>query len=279
MKIVRSIKTMSRISRGLALKGCTVGFVPTMGALHAGHLSLIRRARRENDKVIVSIFVNPVQFGKNEDFSRYPRRLKTDAGLCRKAGVDFIFYPAAKEMYPEVFRTFVLVEGLSDALCGRFRPGHFRGVATIVAKLFNIVSPDNAYFGRKDAQQALIIKRMVEDLNLRVKVRVMPTVREKDGLALSSRNQYLNFAERQEAAILYAALKAARAAVRKGTINPAAVIKQIRRAVENNSRAKIEYAAAVDTRDLSPAKKISRGVLLALAARMGKTRLIDNIIV
>lgn len=260
-------------------KNKTVGFVPTMGALHGGHLSLIRRARRDNDIVVVSIFVNPAQFGPKEDFRRYPRPFKRDAFLCRKEGVDFIFYPTASRMYPDGFRTQVNVKELSDCLCGESRPGHFKGVATVVAKLFNIVSPDIAYFGQKDAQQAVIIKRMLSDLNMPIKIKVLPIVREKDGLALSSRNAYLNGKERKDARVLFNSLNLARDLVKRGVRDAAKIIGPMKRLINEKESAKVDYISVVDTHNLKPLKRISAQALVILAVWIGKTRLIDNIIV
>jgi pantoate--beta-alanine ligase len=250
-----------------------------MGALHEGHLSLIRRARKENDIVIVSIFVNPAQFGPKEDFKNYPRDLKRDSRLCRKGGVDVLFYPDAKQIYPQNYKTYITVEGLSDSLCGKFRPGHFRGVATIVAKLFNIVSPDIAYFGQKDAQQAIIIKRMIEDLNMPVKIKVMPIVREPDGLAMSSRNIYLSPQERKDAAVLYASLIRAKKLIIEGKKDPQGVTKEMKKMIEDKKSAKVQYIAIVNPENLKQVNKIRGRTLVLLAVYIGKTRLIDNIIV
>lgn len=277
MKVVRGIKQMAAAAKIIKAKGRTVGLVPTMGALHEAHLSLIRRARRENDSTVVSIFVNPAQFAPAEDFKRYPRDIKGDARLCKKEGVDILFYPGVKEMYPADYKTYVTVEGLSDYLCGRSRPGHFRGVATVVTKLFNIVAPDSAYFGQKDAQQAAIIKRLVRDLNLPVKIKVMPVIRDKDGLALSSRNIYLSGAERKEAAVLFSALKLAKGLVNKGLRDPRAVIRRVSGLIKTKKKARIDYVSVVDLENLEPVKKIKENCLIALAVWLGKTRLIDNI--
>jgi len=279
MRIIKSIKQMQEVSQDLKRKGKTIGFVPTMGALHQGHFSLMRRARKENDIVIVSIFVNPLQFGPKEDFQKYPRDLKSDAGLCKKKGVDIIFYPAVKEMYVRGFRTYVRVEGLSDVLCGKFRPGHFRGVATVVTKLFNIVLADVAYFGQKDAQQAIILKRMVEDLSFPLKIRVLPTVRDKDGLAMSSRNAYLSQAKRKEAAVLYQALNVAQKLIRGGKKSSADIIRKIKRLIEKRKTVKVQYIAIVNLDSLKPEDIIKGKVLIALAVLVGKTRLIDNIVI
>jgi pantoate--beta-alanine ligase len=279
MKIITSIARMSKESQLYCKAGKTIGFVPTMGALHDGHLSLIRRARRDTDVVVVSIFVNPLQFGVKEDFARYPRALRTDARLCRKEGVDILFCPEAQSMYPLGFRTHVTVDGLSDVLCGRFRPGHFDGVATVVQKLFNIVQPDVAYFGQKDAQQAIIIKRMIDDLNIPVRIYVAPTLREKSGLALSSRNVYLSATEKQDAAVLYQALKLAVRLIKSGETHSASVIMRMKQLISAKKAIKIQYLSIVDTQDLQPVKRIRGTVLIALAVWLGRTRLIDNSVV
>lgn len=279
MRILRSIKQASAFCRECRRRGKTIGFVPTMGALHEGHLGLMRRAGKENDIVVASIFVNPIQFGPKEDFKKYPRNLKEDAKLCAKIGVDAVFYPFMKEMYPDDYRTYVYVSDLSEVLCGKFRPGHFKGVATVVTKLFNIIGPDCAYFGQKDAQQAIIIKKMASDLNTPVKIRVMPTVREKDGLAMSSRNAYLNAKERKDAAVLYQALCLARNMVKEGNKSPSDIIRRMRGLIKNKETAAIDYIAIVGLKDLKPVNIIKGSCLIALAVRTGKTRLIDNIIV
>jgi pantoate--beta-alanine ligase len=279
LQIVRDIKKMQSIATGLRKKGKAIGFVPTMGALHDGHLSLIRQARRENDCVVVSIFINPTQFGPKEDFKKYPRKLKMDILLSKGEGADIIFFPDAAAMYPADYKTYVNVEGLSDCLCGRFRPGHFRGVATVVTKLFNIVQPERAYFGQKDAQQATIIKKMVCDLNIPARIRVLPTVREADGLALSSRNTYLSEAERSQALVLFQALSLARDLIRKGNRNSLSIIPKIRRIIEQKKRARVQYISIVDPQTLQPVEKIKGKALIILAVYFGKTRLIDNIAV
>ena len=279
MKIIRSIKEMSNFSQMMHIKGKTIGFVPTMGALHEGHLTLIRQVHKENDIVVVSIFVNPIQFGPKEDYRRYPRNLKLDAQLCEKAGADVIFCPDAQQMYPGSYKTYVIVEDLSDCLCGKLRPGHFKGVATVVTKLFNIVNPDIAYFGQKDAQQAIIVKKTVGDLNIPVQIKVMPTIREKDGLAMSSRNAYLNKEERQDATVLYQALILAKNLIREGNINASDIIRKMRQLINKKKRAQIQYISIVDLKDLKPVDKIRDKVLVALSIWIGKTRLIDNIVV
>jgi len=270
---------MSEISRDLRRKGKTIGFVPTMGALHRGHISLISQAVKENDNVVVSIFVNPIQFGPKEDFKRYPRNFSKDAAICSMHKVDYIFYPDYCQMYPEGFKTYVTVNELSDILCGAFRPGHFRGVTTVVAKLFNIVQPDVAYFGQKDAQQAIIIKRMVCDLNIPVKIKVMPIVREKDGLALSSRNQYLNARQRRDAVVLYRALNKARDLVKSGCVDARRIINEMKKEINKINPKKIDYISVVDPYNLKQIAQIKDKALIALAVWLGKTRLIDNIIV
>jgi pantoate--beta-alanine ligase len=279
MKIIRSIKEMTGFLQKLRIKGKTIGFVPTLGALHQGHLSLIRQAAAENDIVVVSIFVNPIQFGPKEDYRRYPRNLRLDARLCRREGADVIFFPDAQQMYTGNYKTYVIVQDLSDVLCGKFRPGHFKGVATVVTKLFNIVRPDIAYFGGKDAQQAIIIKKVVEDLNIPVRIKVMPTVREEDGLAMSSRNAYLNKEERRDAAVLYQALILAKNLIKQGSVDSSGIIRKMRRLINKKKSACIQYISVVKHKDLEPLDKIRGKVLIALSVWIGKTRLIDNIIV
>ena len=279
MKILRDIKKMQALASGIKKRSESIGFVPTMGALHEGHLSLMRLARQENDYVIVSIFVNPVQFGPREDFKKYPRSLQRDSLLCKNQGVDFIFYPQLDSMYPADYKTYVSVEGLSQRLCGHFRPGHFRGVVTVVTKLFNIVQPMRAYFGQKDAQQVTVIKKMVSDLNIPVQIRVLPTLREDDGLAMSSRNSYLSQAERIQARVLFQALCLAKDLIRKGNHNPASIIAKMRRLIKEKKSASIQYIFAVDPQTLEPVKKIKGKVLVVLAVYIGETRLIDNIVV
>lgn len=279
MQIIRTIKNLRNAINRAKLKDKTIGFVPTMGALHQGHLSLMRQAVKDNDIVVVSIFVNPTQFGPKEDFKKYPRNLKQDARLCRKVGVDIIFYPDIKEMYPDNYKTYVEVYNLSDCLCGKFRPGHFRGVATVVTKLFNIVSPDIAYFGQKDAQQAIIIQKMASDLNMPLKIKIMPTVRDNDGLALSSRNVYLNPEERKDALVLSKALNLAKGLIKASIKDTHKIIARMRKLIAAKKTSKVDYISIVDLDNLKPIKKISDTCLIALAVWVGKTRLIDNIIV
>ncbi len=257
----------------------TIGLVPTMGALHAGHLSLIEAARAQNDYLVVSIFVNPTQFGPKEDFSRYPRPLEHDLELCAQAGVDLVFHPQPAILYPPDYRTFVEVTGLQDVLCGAARPGHFRGVATIVLKLFNLVQPERAYFGQKDAQQVRIIQQMVRDLNVPVEVCVCPIVREADGLALSSRNGYLEAEERRRATILHRALSEAQRQIEAGERDAAALRQRMAEQIASVPGAVLDYAAVVDADTLEAPGRLAadRPVLLALAVKFGDTRLIDNL--
>ncbi len=277
---MRLIKSPRKISEELnKCRDKSIGFVPTMGALHKGHLSLVRQARKDNDFVVVSIFVNPAQFGPGEDFKKYPRPLKKDLALCRKEGVDYVFYPDPKDLYSRGHRTYVNVEGLSEVLCGKSRPGHFRGVVTIVAKLLNLIHPGKLYLGQKDAQQAVIIKRMVEDLNIPVTVRVMPIIREKDGLAMSSRNVYLNSRERKEAVVLSQALKLAGLLINNGARDTKRIMRRMRELIVRKKSARIDYIEIVDVVNLNPVKRIVNGCLIALAVRIGKTRLIDNLII
>lgn len=279
MRIIRSVIEMQKISSALKRQGKTIGFVPTMGALHQGHFSLIRQARKDNPVVVVSIFVNPLQFGPREDFQRYPRPIKQDISFCRKEKVDFVFSPHPQQMYPAGFRTQVQVTGLGEVLCGASRPGHFRGVTTVVAKLFNIVLPDVAYFGQKDVQQTVIIQRMVADLNLPLKIKIMPTVRENDGLAMSSRNRYLSLPQKAEALVLSRALNLARDLIRKGRYNCREIIRAMTNLINSQKLARIDYVAIVDSQELRPLDNVRDNCLVVLAVRFGKTRLIDNIIV
>lgn len=261
--------------------GQTVGLVPTMGYLHEGHLSLIRAARTAHDLVVVSIFVNPLQFGPQEDYATYPRDLDRDGQLAAGAGADVVFAPAVAEMYPggpEGMQTFVEVGGVSERLCGASRPGHFRGVATIVSKLFNIVSPDTAYFGQKDAQQVAVIRQMVADLNMNVGITAVPIVREEDGLALSSRNVYLNPAERQAALVLSRSLKLAADRLAAGERNAGAIRRMMVEYIECEPLAMIDYVSLSDPITLGELGIVGRSALVALAVRIGKTRLIDNLL-
>lgn len=258
-------------------RGLSIGLVPTMGALHEGHVSLIRAARAETGFVIVSIFVNPTQFGPHEDLTRYPRPLRQDLDVCAREGVDLVFHPEVTVMYPPGFHTFVEVHELQDVLCGKFRPGHFRGVTTVVLKLFHIVQPDVAYFGQKDAQQARIIAQMVRDLDVPVRLRVCPIVREPDGLALSSRNVYLDPNQRRQATALYRALQEAREQIEGGERDAAVVQRALEARIQATPGAVLDYAAVVDADTLQPLTRLGGAVLLALAVRFGPTRLIDNL--
>jgi pantoate--beta-alanine ligase len=253
-----------------------LGFVPTMGYLHEGHLSLLRRAREECESVVLSIFVNPLQFGPNEDLDRYPRDEERDLELAREIGVDAVFVPSAGEMYPEGSTTEVRVRGLEDVLEGAARPGHFAGVTTVLAKLLNIVGPDRMYMGRKDAQQAVVVGRMIRDLNFSTELVVCPTVREPNGLAMSSRNAYLNPEERAAATVLYRALSAAR---ESGGRDPEALEASVREIVALEPLVELEYVSADDYRSLAPVTSDTAEILLSLAARVGKTRLIDNVVI
>ena len=279
MHTVETIAAVQEEVLRLRTAGRSIGFVPTMGAFHEGHLSLMRAARRECGAVVVSVFVNPTQFSPGEDFDRYPRDLAGDQELAAAEDVDILFIPSTKEMYPPGHATTVHVAGLTGRLCGKDRPGHFRGVTTVVAKLFNIVGPDTAYFGQKDAQQAVIIRRMVSDLDTRVKVSVLPIVRESDGLAMSSRNRYLNPEERQAAAVLYRALSEARAAVEAGEKDGKKVHRLVEECIAGEKLVRIEYVAVVDPDTLELLERIEGPALLAVAARVGAWRLIDNCIV
>ncbi len=275
MKLVRSISQARKIIAMQKKKGRKIGLVPTMGFLHEGHLSLVRIACRECDYLVVSIFVNPTQFGPREDLRKYPRDLKRDLRLLRKEGVDLVFYPSAKALYPRGFRTYVEVLEWSKLLCGATRPIHFRGVTTIVLKLFNILTPDIAVFGRKDYQQAVIIRRMVKDLNLDVRIMTGKIVREPDGLAMSSRNTYLSKSERERAVVLYESIRWLRQAYVKGLRDPKLAERKMAMMIRHN-KGRIDYISLLDKNTLEPVKKLRKGTLVALAVFFGKTRLIDN---
>ncbi len=279
MIVLRNVKKVREIINKVKKRGDTVGFIPTMGALHEGHISLIKEAKKNTSFVVVSIFVNPTQFGPHEDYRKYPRNFKKDKEILKQEGVDLIFYPNVKAMYSKKFSTYVEEIELSKYLCGKRRPGHFKGVCTIVAKLFNIVLPDIAYFGQKDYQQAVIIKRMVKDLNFSLKIKVMPIVREKDGLALSSRNTYLTSHQRKEALSLYHALKLAYRMV-KNKKQPPTIIKAMQKLIKKEApSSKIDYINIVDPFTLQDVRKIEKRVLVALAIYIGKARLIDNMLI
>lgn len=279
MNVICDPEKLSGLLKLKSFRRERIGFVPTMGALHLGHLSLIKRAKKDNDLVVVSIFVNPAQFAPQEDLNKYPRPLKNDLALCRKEGVDFVFLPDRKIMYPEGFATFVKVEKLGKVLCGVSRPGHFRGVCTVVAKLLNIVQPHTLYLGQKDVQQAVIIKRMVKDLNFPVKVKVLPTVRQKDGLAISSRNVYLNAAQKLEAVVLSQSLNLAKFLIAHGQRDPGRIMLRIKELIGKKKQAKIDYLAIVDLEELKPVKRIGKKCLICLAVKIGPTRLIDNLVI
>ena len=278
LQAITSIKDFKQNITTFKESQLSIGFVPTMGALHEGHLSLVRQAKEENDKVIVSIFVNPLQFGINEDFTRYPRTFDNDCKLLSKEDVDIVFNPKATEMYPNGFCTSVIMERIEDRLCGKSRPGHFRGVATVVLKLFNLVKPDVAYFGQKDFQQTVVIKRMVADLNLDVNIKVLPTIRDKEGLALSSRNAYLSETEKNDALCLYKSLTKAQTMVNAGAKNTKEITAEMEIIINNYKSAKIDYISIVNPETLEAVSEVRSGNVAALTVRIGKTRLIDNII-
>lgn len=278
MKIIKTIEELRPIIKGWKREGLTVGLVPTMGYLHDGHKSLIVKAVSENDKVVVSDFVNPTQFGANEDLSSYPRDIERDAALCEAAGADIIFHPEPEEMYFPDKCTFVDMDKLTKGLCGKTRPVHFSGVCTVVSKLFNIVTPDRAYFGQKDAQQLAVIKRMVRDLNFDITIVGCPIVREADGLALSSRNTYLNEEERKAALILNKSLTLGKEMIEAGEKNTAKVREAIIKHMETEPLAKVDYVEIVDAENLEPVETIDAPVLVATAVYIGKTRLIDNFV-
>lgn len=275
MQVINTIVEMRKLRRQLSEP---VGFVPTMGYFHEGHLSLVRQARKENPTVVVSIFVNPTQFGPGEDFQDYPRDLNHDLELLEREKVDIVFVPSEEEMYPRDFNSWVDVEKVTERLEGASRPGHFRGVATICAKLFNIIQPTRAYFGQKDAQQAIVIKKMVADLNMNLEIVVVPTVRESNGLAMSSRNTYLNPEERQAATVLFKALSLARELWQGGEKDADKIRHQMTSLIQKEPLAKIDYVSIADANTMEELKKIDRPAIVFLAIRIGKTRLIDNVI-
>jgi pantoate--beta-alanine ligase len=277
MKILETISDVRTAVGWAKGEGLRTGFVPTMGDLHAGHMALVAAAKAQTDFVIVSVFVNPTQFGPGEDYERYPRNLARDSQICEGAGVDVLFAPSVSQMYPDRNLAWVNVKELSEPLCGKSRPGHFRGVCTVCAKLFNIVQPDIAFFGRKDAQQAIIIERMVRDLNMPLSIVVCPTVREPDGLAMSSRNRYLNPQERKDAAAIYRALQGCATLLREGVRDAAILGASIRSNIEKTPSAQIEYVGIMDAVNLRPVGRIEGKALIAVAVRIGSTRLIDNL--
>lgn len=279
MNIYYTVKDVRAKVNEWKKEGLTIGYVPTMGYLHEGHRSLIEAARANNDRVVVSIFVNPMQFAPTEDLESYPRDLEKDAKMCEDAGVDLIFHPEPEEMYGDGFCSYVDMNGLTTELCGKTRPTHFRGVQTVVLKFFNIVKPDKAYFGQKDAQQLAVIKRMVADLNVDVEVVGCPIVRETDGLAKSSRNTYLNSDERKAALILSKSLKLGKGLIESGETDSKKVIKAITDNINTEPLARIDYVDVVDFNTVTPVEKIGKSVLVAIAVYIGKTRLIDNFII
>lgn len=276
MKVVRTISQMQALADVLHREGKSIGFVPTMGYLHEGHLSLMRIARPRCDSLVVSIFVNPTQFGPNEDFEKYPRDFDHDEALCRQEKVDIIFYPDVSEMYTPPYYTYVVVETLTETMCGRSRPGHFRGVTTVVSKLFNIVKPQLAVFGQKDYQQALVIQQMVRDLNFDIEILVGPIIREADGLAMSSRNKYLSPEERRRALCLYESLQLARRMIQQGERKSQNIERKMRAHILETGKGEIDYIAIVDAHTLEPLQTLRGKTLIALAVKIGQTRLIDN---
>lgn len=279
MQTVEDIEKMKILVERLKRRGKSIGFVPTMGFLHEGHLSLVKESLAKSDVTVVSIFVNPSQFGSNEDFRDYPRDFEKDSLLLSEMGIDILFAPREEQMYPSGYQTYVQVENLQDRLCGKSRPVHFKGVCTVVLKLFNIIQPDLAFFGQKDAQQAAILKKMVEDLNLEVDLEILPIVREKDGLALSSRNLYLNPEERRAARVLSSSLEEARKRIEAGERETEFIIDKIRQIIQSEELTKIDYVEIVDSTSLGPLRRIKDQALIALAVYIGKTRLIDNLII
>lgn len=279
MEVIKKISEMKKISKLWKKEGYKISFVPTMGFLHEAHLALVKKARELGDKTVVSIFVNPLQFGPKEDFREYPRDLERDLALLEKEKVDVVFVPDVEEMYPPDFQTYVEVTKLTTGLCGAFRPGHFKGVTTVVLKLFNIVNPDIAIFGEKDYQQLQVIRQMVKDLNLNIEIVSHPTVREEDGLAMSSRNTYLSSEERKSATALYKALLLAKKLVKEGEKDSQKIKDEMERFIHGFPFTKVQYIEFVDPQSLEPVKKIDRPVVCALAVFVGKARLIDNMLI
>ncbi len=279
MKTIADIQEMQKLAEQARRAGKVIALVPTMGFLHEGHLSLIRIADAEADIVVTSIYVNPTQFGANEDIDQYPRDLDRDTMLAEQAGTDVLFIPTDTAMYPHYYQTFVNMRNLTQGLCGAFRPTHFRGVTTIVTKLFNIVKPHIAVFGQKDAQQAIVIGQMTKDLNFDIEIKVAPIVRHEDGLAMSSRNKYLTPQQRLDVPVLYQALCQARDIIEKGERNATAVKKYMKKMIDGIAPNKIDYIEIVDAGTLEPLQKISGNILIALAVYIGKARLIDNILI
>ena len=278
MEVAGTIESVRKLVKAARSDGKVIGLVPTMGALHTGHISLIEAAVKKCGFVVVSIFVNPTQFGPSEDFEKYPRPIEADLEICKKAGVDIVFAPATEQMYPQESFTWVNVEKLTEQLCGRSRPWHFRGVTTVCAKLFNMVAPDVAFFGQKDAQQAIVIRRMVADLNMPLEIVVCPTVRESSGLAVSSRNQYLTEQEKKDAAYIYKSLEEGRKLAESGVIDCGEIIAKMRDILNKVPAIKIEYVSIADAETAQPIDSITGKVLIAVAVKIGSTRLIDNIL-
>lgn len=276
MKIITKITELKAEIKALKSNGKIIGLVPTMGCLHEGHLSLVQSSVKKADCTVVSIFVNPTQFSPNEDFREYPRDLKHDSEIVEREGVDYLFIPEASAMYPEGFKTYIEVHDLQDKLCGRSRPGHFRGVCTVVLKLFNIVDPDVSFFGQKDAQQAVVLKRMVKDLDLDVNIEIIPIIREKDGLALSSRNTYLDPEQRKAALCLSKSLREADEMFKSGERKSARIIRRMEEIIKSEALAKIDYVRIVDLNNLDPLARIEKEALIVVAVFIGKNRLIDN---
>lgn len=280
MEIIRISRIMQDTSNGYILHGKTIGFVPTMGALHEGHLSLVKRARQENDITVVSIFVNPIQFGPSEDFHAYPRDIEGDTAKLVGEGVDILFMPDSSSMYPDGFLTHVEVREISEKLCGAFRPGHFRGVATVVTKLLHIVKPTRSYFGQKDFQQTVVIRKLVKDLDMDIDIVTCPTIRERDGLAMSSRNTYLNKEQRETATVIYKCITEASDLLKSGIININAIKRVMQeRLLKEPALSGIDYAGIYDPETLDEPSEIKEIMLLAVAVRIGNTRLIDNMLV
>jgi pantoate--beta-alanine ligase len=278
VQLIRDIEEMKNVAASSRGEGKSIGLVPTMGDFHPGHLSLFRLSRERVQVLVVSVFVNPTQFGPGEDYEAYPRDLDADARMAQGEGVDLLFHPDVDRMYPDGYATYVQVAGLEDLLCGLSRPGHFRGVATVCLKLFHIVKPHLVVFGQKDGQQAVIVRKMIDELNLDVEMMIGPTVREPDGLAMSSRNRYLDEEERREASVLYAALRHAEVLIESGERNPEAVAGRMRALIERAPRARLEYVSLVDARTLKNVDVLMGDVLIALSCWFGKARLIDNLL-
>lgn len=279
MEVIHTVDWMKQVTRAARGEGRVVGFVPTMGALHEGHLSLVRQAKLQCSPVVASIFVNPAQFGPNEDLAKYPRQMERDRALLEELGVDYLFAPTAADIYPDGFRTYVEVQGLTDRYEGKIRPGHFRGVTTVVLKLFEIVQPQFAFFGRKDAQQARVVRQMAADLNLDTEIVTCPIVREPDGLAMSSRNAYLSLEERRTATVLYRALGVARNEILSGTRDAASLVRAIRDVIAHEPLAQPDYAEIVDADTFEPVTLLRGACIALLAVRVGNTRLLDNMLI